>query len=49
MNAIGTAVCGGMLSATFIDLIFIPLFFVFISGLFTRKQSPPAASTKAQE
>jgi HAE1 family hydrophobic/amphiphilic exporter-1 len=38
MNAIGTAVTGGMLSATFIDLIFIPLFFVLISGLFARKQ-----------
>jgi len=34
MNAIGTAVCGGMLSATFIDLIFIPLFFVLVSGIF---------------
>ncbi len=41
MNAIGTAVTGGMLSATFIDLIFIPLFFVVISRLFARK----AAST----
>jgi HAE1 family hydrophobic/amphiphilic exporter-1 len=40
MNAIGTAVTGGMLSATFIDLIFIPLFFVLISGLFVRKQHP---------
>jgi HAE1 family hydrophobic/amphiphilic exporter-1 len=37
MNAIGTAVTGGMLSATFIDLIFIPLFFVVISRLFARK------------
>jgi HAE1 family hydrophobic/amphiphilic exporter-1 len=34
MNAIGTAVTGGMLSATFIDLIFIPLFFVVVAGLF---------------
>ena len=34
MNAIGTAVTGGMLSATFIDLIFIPLFFVLTSRLF---------------
>ncbi|HUI07097.1 MAG TPA: efflux RND transporter permease subunit [Verrucomicrobiae bacterium] len=41
MNAIGTAVTGGMLSATFIDLIFIPLFFVVISHLFaSKKQSP---------
>ncbi|RJP78756.1 MAG: efflux RND transporter permease subunit [Desulfobacteraceae bacterium] len=38
MNAIGTAVCGGMLSATFIDLIFIPLFFVLVSKLFKTKQ-----------
>ncbi|EHJ47047.1 transporter, hydrophobe/amphiphile efflux-1 (HAE1) family [Solidesulfovibrio carbinoliphilus subsp. oakridgensis] len=36
MNAIGTAVCGGMLSATFIDLIFIPLFFVLASRLFKQ-------------
>ena len=42
MNAIGTAVTGGMLSATFIDLIFIPLFFVLISRLFARKQLQPA-------
>ncbi len=39
MNAIGTAVTGGMLSATFIDLVFIPLFFVVISNFFTQKQS----------
>ncbi|WP_310600861.1 efflux RND transporter permease subunit [Desulfobulbus sp.] len=36
-NAIGTAVTGGLLSATFIDLIFIPFFFVLISQLFGRK------------
>ncbi len=39
MNAIGTAVCGGMLSATFIDLIFIPLFFVLVSRVFSRKRA----------
>lgn len=38
MNAIGTAVTGGMLSATFIDLIFIPLFFVVVCVLFAREQ-----------
>ena len=38
MNAIGTAVCGGMISATFIDLIFIPLFFVLVSRIFKGKQ-----------
>jgi HAE1 family hydrophobic/amphiphilic exporter-1 len=35
--AIGTAVVGGMLSATFIDLIFIPLFFVLVSQRFKRR------------
>ena len=54
MNAIGTAVTGGMLSATFIDLIFIPLFFVLVSSLFTKKKSQPSskqpsAATKTQE
>jgi hydrophobe/amphiphile efflux-1 (HAE1) family protein len=42
MNAIGTAVTGGMLSATFIDLIFIPLFFVVISTVFAKKRQLPA-------
>ncbi len=42
MNAIGTAVCGGMLSATFIDLIFIPMFFVLVFRLFKVKQREPA-------
>ncbi len=37
-NAIGTAVTGGMLSATFIDLLFIPFFFVLVSRLFGRKK-----------
>ena len=37
-NAIGTAVTGGLLSATFIDLIFIPFFFVLVSKFFGRKK-----------
>lgn len=37
-NAIGTAVTGGLLSATFIDLIFIPFFFVMVSRLFLSKR-----------
>jgi multidrug efflux pump len=50
-NAIGTAVTGGLLSATFIDLIFIPFFFVLISRLFARKKIPVpvAAVTGPQE
>ncbi len=38
MNAIGTAVTGGMLSATFIDLFYIPLLFVLIFRMFKKKQ-----------
>ncbi len=34
MKAIGTAVTGGMMSATFIDLFYIPLLFVVVSRLF---------------
>jgi HAE1 family hydrophobic/amphiphilic exporter-1 len=41
MNAIGTAVTGGMLSATFIDLFYIPLFFVLVSRMFKEKQPEP--------
>jgi hydrophobe/amphiphile efflux-1 (HAE1) family protein len=41
MNAIGTAVTGGMLSATFIDLFYIPLLFVLVSRMFKGKQPAP--------
>jgi HAE1 family hydrophobic/amphiphilic exporter-1 len=44
MNAIGTAVTGGMLSATFIDLFFIPFFFVLIFRLFKGKQAVQASA-----
>jgi len=43
-NAIGTAVTGGLLSATFIDLLFIPFFFVLVSRMFARKGKAPAAA-----
>jgi multidrug efflux pump len=43
-NAIGTAVTGGLLSATFIDLIFIPFFFVLVSRMFGRKKYKQAAT-----
>jgi multidrug efflux pump len=49
-NAIGTAVTGGLLSATFIDLLFIPFFFVLVSRIFIRKGVPaPAAGTVSKE
>jgi hydrophobe/amphiphile efflux-1 (HAE1) family protein len=39
-NAIGTAVVGGMMSATFIDLFFIPLFYVLVCSLFQKEKQP---------
>jgi multidrug efflux pump len=52
-NAIGTAVTGGLLSATFIDLIFIPFFFVMVSRIFGRKKyhlqaAKPAAANPGE-
>ena len=46
-NAIGTAVVGGMMSATFIDLFFIPLFYVLVCSLFQKKQQPPEPGADA--
>jgi len=48
-NAIGTAVTGGLLSATFIDLIFIPFFFVLVSKTFARKKVPAAEPVPASD
>ena len=47
MNAIGTAVTGGMISATFIDLVFIPLFFVVVSRFFGRTRQQQGAAGNA--
>jgi HAE1 family hydrophobic/amphiphilic exporter-1 len=41
MSAIGTAVTGGMLSAPFIDLFYIPLPFVLVSQFFAVRQRGP--------
>ncbi|HMK44763.1 MAG TPA: efflux RND transporter permease subunit [Dissulfurispiraceae bacterium] len=51
-NAIGTAVTGGLLSATFIDLVFIPFFFVMVSRRFSRskyKSDSVTADSKGSE
>jgi multidrug efflux pump len=46
--AIGTAVIGGMVTATVLAIFYVPLFFVTIMGLFHRKGEPPApAATEA--
>jgi len=41
-NAIGTGVIGGMLSATLLAVLFVPLFFVSVRQLFRNKGEPPA-------
>jgi HAE1 family hydrophobic/amphiphilic exporter-1 len=48
MKAIGTAVTGGMLSATFIDLFYIPLLFVVVSRLFKVEQKQPDSKTSPE-
>jgi HAE1 family hydrophobic/amphiphilic exporter-1 len=47
MRAIGTSVLGGMLTATFLVIFFIPLFFVLVVRIFGRKQ-PVAAPEESR-
>ena len=37
-NAIGTGVMGGMISATFLAIFFVPLFFVIVRRIFRSKK-----------
>jgi multidrug efflux pump len=54
-NAIGTGVTGGMLSATFLAIFYIPLFFVVVLQLFGKKkaarpqESHPDSTTSPEE
>jgi multidrug efflux pump len=41
-NSIGTCVIGGMLTATFLAIFYIPLFFVMVRRYFKGKQPDPA-------
>jgi multidrug efflux pump len=38
--AIGTAVVGGMISGTFLVILFVPLFFVVVMGAFKVERLP---------
>jgi len=40
-QAIGTAVLGGMISATVLGIFFVPVFFVLIRSFFTQRKAPP--------
>ncbi|HEX8603372.1 MAG TPA: efflux RND transporter permease subunit [Pseudoduganella sp.] len=51
-NAIGVAVLGGMLTATFLGIFFVPVFFVLVRSTFAAKKAkdaPPAAGTIVKE
>ncbi|MBE5252688.1 efflux RND transporter permease subunit [Mixta mediterraneensis] len=39
-HSIGTAVAGGMLTATFLAIFFVPMFYVVVSQFFSRKKKP---------
>lgn len=41
-HAIGTGVVGGMVTATFLAIFFIPLFYVVVSSLFQKKRDVKA-------
>jgi multidrug efflux pump subunit AcrB len=47
MRAIGTSVLGGMVTATFLAIFFIPLFFVVIVSLFGRSKTMREAAAPA--
>ena len=36
-HSVGTGVVGGMLTATFLAIFFVPLFYVLVVGAFKRK------------
>jgi len=47
MKAIGTSVLGGMITATFLAILFIPLFFVLVVRLFGSARRGPATDPGA--
>ncbi|WP_281684985.1 efflux RND transporter permease subunit [Thalassobaculum salexigens] len=48
-QAIGTSVMGGMISATVLAIFFVPLFFVLVMRLFSRRRSEPPQSDRPDE
>ncbi len=50
-NAIGIGVIGGMITGTIFAVLFVPVFFVVIIGLFSKKKeqdAPPASSAPSE-
>jgi len=48
-NAIGIAVIGGMVGATFLAIFFVPMFFVLVEKVFHGKGEPAAAETQLRD
>jgi multidrug efflux pump len=46
--AIGTAVIGGMLTATAIAIFFVPMFFVMVRAIFRNRHAPPEPGQPAE-
>jgi multidrug efflux pump len=47
-NSIGTCVIGGMLTATFLAIFYIPLFFVTVRRIFRGKQPDQVQQSESQ-
>lgn len=48
-NAIGIGVIGGMLSATFLAIFFVPMFFIIIQKFLAKKQKPETTAGNDHE
>ncbi|QYJ90071.1 MULTISPECIES: efflux RND transporter permease subunit [Shewanella] len=46
-NAIGTGVLGGMMSSTFLGIFFIPIFFVIVERIFSKREKKGAETQVA--
>ncbi|MDN2695107.1 efflux RND transporter permease subunit [Janthinobacterium sp. SUN073] len=46
-NAIGIGVLGGMLTATFLGIFFVPVFFVLVRGFFSKNDAPATPGSPA--
>jgi HAE1 family hydrophobic/amphiphilic exporter-1/multidrug efflux pump len=48
-HSIGTGVFGGMIAATFLAIFFVPLFFVMVRKLTSRKRAPSSVAAVTAE
>ena len=45
-HSVGTAVAGGMIFATFLNVLFIPVLYVVVQSLFGAKSAAPAPAAQ---